>query len=180
MVSLSCSMSRLALLPLAIGIIAAQAVTADNSVPRATELLNSLPLVFEPNAGRWDPKVKFSARTNDYRVLLSARGLEFTSSNPGEPRTVSITTLNANSKAEISGDRAIPFRTSYFLGREQHWRRGVVNYSRVRYRSVYPGIDLVYYGSNRDLEYDFIVEPGAFPHQDKKRQLTPWMRTVQV
>ena len=79
MVSLAGFMSRRALLPIALGIIAVQAINADDAVPRAKKLWSSLPIVFEPNAGRWDPKVKFSAKTSDYRVLLSSRGVEFTS-----------------------------------------------------------------------------------------------------
>src|SRR5439155_3675906 len=58
------------------------------------------------------------------------------------------------------------FWTSYFLGnRKDEWRHAVVNYSRVRYTGVYPGIDLVYYGSGGDLEYDFIVLPGSDPNR---------------
>src|SRR5207247_849439 len=72
----------------------------------------------------------------------------------------------ANPKAQISGDDTLPFRTSYFLGsRKENWRRDVVNYSRVRYSGIYPGIDLVYYGSNNQLEYDFIVGAGADPNR---------------
>src|SRR6185295_17227880 len=85
-------MVSLALLPIVLGIIAVQALSADSAVPRATKLLSSMPIVFEPNAGRWDPKVKFTANTSDYRVLLSSRGVEFTSNSA---HTVSISPLNA-------------------------------------------------------------------------------------
>src|SRR6185437_6280672 len=55
--------------------------------------------------------------------------------------------------------------TSYFTGRDAgQWRTAVPNYSRVRYRNAYPGIDLVYYGNEGNLEYDWIVSPGADPH----------------
>jgi len=163
MVSLAGFLSRRALLPIALGIIAVQVVGADDAIPRAKKLLGSLPIVFEPNAGRWDSKVKFSANTADYRVLLSASGVEFTS-NGDRSRAVSISPLNANPDAQLSGDGALPFRTNYFLGsHKETWRTGVANYSRVRYTQVYPGVDLVYYGSNQDLEYDFVVHPGADP-----------------
>src|SRR5207253_1751766 len=122
----------------------------------------SLPIVFEPNAGRWDPQVKFSARTDNYRVLLTAQGAELTTSQ----HTISISVLNANPRAEVSGADELRCQTSYFLGnRKENWRTGVPNYSRVRYRSIYPGIDLVYYGANRELEYDFVVAPGADPNR---------------
>jgi hypothetical protein len=151
-------MSKHAFWPLAL--IGLQALSANDAVPRATGLLRSLPMVFEPNTGRWAPEVKFTARANDYRVLLSARGAVFEAAQ----HTISVSPLNANPKAELSGASPLPFRTNYFLGsHKEDWRGGVTNYAQVRYRSVYPGIDLVYYGSNRQLEYDFIIHPGADP-----------------
>ena len=122
----------------------------------------SLPIVFEPNAGRWDPQVKFSARTDNYRVFLTAQGAELSAAQ----HKLSISMLNANPRAEISGAEELRCQTSYFLGnRKENWRTGVANYGRVRYRAIYPGIDLVYYGANRELEYDFIVAPGANPNR---------------
>ncbi len=147
-----------------------QAVAATGSNPPLTagarDLAPSLPIVFEPNAGRWDPQVKFSARTDTYRVFLTARGAELSASRPadGRPHTVSISMMNANPRAEVSGADQLRCQTSYFLGnRKENWRTGVPNYARVRYRAIYPGIDLVYYTANRELEYDFVVGPGADP-----------------
>src|SRR5437899_12140812 len=74
-----------------------------------------LPIVFEPNEGRWDPGVKFSARTGDYRLFLTARGASLTANQ----RTVSISLLNANRHPEISGVDALPLRTNYFLTRRR-------------------------------------------------------------
>lgn len=55
-------------------------------------------------------------------------------------------------------------RSNYFLGNDPaKWRRNVPNYAKVKYEGVYPGIDLVYYGNQRQLEYDFVVAPGADP-----------------
>jgi hypothetical protein len=128
----------------------------------------ALPIVFEPNSGRWNPQVRFSARTDNYRVFLTPSGAELSSSRPDaqHPHTVSISVLNANPHAEISGADELRCRTSYFLGnRKENWRTGVANYARVRYSSIYPGIDLVYYGANRELEYDFVVGPGADPNR---------------
>src|SRR5579872_412977 len=120
-----------------------------------------LPMVFEPNAGRFDPQVKFTARADRYRVLLTAAGAELS----GE-RTVSMSLLHSNPKATISGTDAIACRTSYFVGnRKENWRSGIPNYARVRYAGVYPGIDLVYYSANRELEYDFVVGAGADPNR---------------
>src|SRR5439155_12260519 len=60
----------------------------------------------------------------------------------------------------------LPTKVNYFLGSDpSQWRAGVRTFSQVRYQSVYSGVDLVYYGNQRQLEYDFIVAPGADPKQ---------------
>ena len=158
--------SRAAILPLSVFILAFQAFGAKSPVPPtlggASAILRGLPIVFEPNGGRWDPGVKFSARTGDYRLFLTARGATLTRDH----QKVSISLLNGNRNPEISGVDELAVKTNYFLGsKKENWRMGVANYARVRYRAVYPGIDLVYYGSGSELEYDFMVRPGADPNR---------------
>src|SRR5439155_646519 len=64
----------------------------------------------------------------------------------------------------VSGLEELPGRANYFIGNDPaQWRTNVPTYAKVHYREVYPGIDLVYYGNQRQLEYDFIVAPGADP-----------------
>jgi hypothetical protein len=166
---------RFALLPLSVflSLHAFGAPTIDS----ASAILRGLPILFEPNEGRWDPGVKFSARTGDSRLFLSARGADLTVNR----RTVSISLVKANPNPEISGVDALQARTSYFLGsKKENWRTGVANYARVRYRAVYPGVDLLYYGSGSELEYDFMVRPGADPKRIRlqfegidRMQITP-------
>ncbi|MEI9975724.1 MAG: SBBP repeat-containing protein [Ignavibacteriota bacterium] len=54
-------------------------------------------------------------------------------------------------------------RTGYLVGRRENWHTGIANYSRVRYRSIYPGVDMIFYGRENQLEYDFVLNPGADP-----------------
>src|SRR5260370_20932144 len=134
--------------------------------PGARDLAHSLPVVFEPNQGRWNPQVKFASQTGGYGVFVTAGGAELSASRPvdGHPHAISISMLNANPRAEVSGSDQVRCQTSYFLGnRKENWRTGIANYARVRYQAIYPGIDLVYYGANSELEYDFVVGPGADP-----------------
>lgn len=67
----------------------------------------------------------------------------------------------ANADAVIEGEQQLPGVSNYFVGGESHWRMHVPHYSRVRYRDLYPGIDLVLYGSGGQLEYDLVLRPGA-------------------
>ena len=54
-------------------------------------------------------------------------------------------------------------KSHYLSGDPSSWRFNVPNYSRVRYKAIYPGIDLVFYGNPELLEYDFVLLPGADP-----------------
>ena len=72
--------------------------------------------------------------------------------------------LGANAAPRMRGAEELPGKANYFIGRDPaKWRTGVSLYGRVLYEGVYPGIDLVYYGKGHQLEYDFIVAPGADP-----------------
>ena len=124
-----------------------------------------LPLRFEENRGQFDSAVRYAARAGGYTLQLSAEGAALVM--PGAGRTaagrVEMSLVKANPSAAIAGLGRMPARTDYFVGTQQHWRTGVANYSRVQYSGVYPGIDVVYYGSHGSLEYDFVVQPGADP-----------------
>jgi beta-propeller repeat-containing protein/ASPM-SPD-2-Hydin domain-containing protein len=72
--------------------------------------------------------------------------------------------VSANRAPQVAGVNPLPGRSNYFIGRDpSKWQSGVPTYAKVRYQDVYPGVDLVYYGNQRQLEYDFIVAPGADP-----------------
>ncbi len=74
----------------------------------------------------------------------------------------------ASQTAEIEGEDKLPGTINYFVGRDSHnWHAGIPTYSKVRYRGIYPGVDLVYYGNHRELECDWIVSPGARPDRIK-------------
>ena len=73
--------------------------------------------------------------------------------------------VGARPDAEVMGRAELPGKVNYFIGNDpKKWRTNVPTYAKVAYRDVYPGIDLVYYGNQGgQLEYDFIVAPGADP-----------------
>jgi hypothetical protein len=88
-----------------------------------------------------------------------------------EPASAEMTTMrmrlvNGSEKAEVTGLDPQSARVNYFIGNDpQKWQTDVPNYGRVQYKDVYRGVDIVYYGKQRQLEYDFIVSPGADPAQ---------------
>jgi hypothetical protein len=73
-----------------------------------------------------------------------------------------INLVGSNANPQVVGEDPLSTKVNYFIGRDpKKWRRNVPTYARVRYRNVYPGIDLVYYGNNRSMEYDFDLAPAA-------------------
>ena len=127
-----------------------------------------LPLSFEANRGQTDPSVKFLARCDGYTLFLSDEGAVF--KLRGSRNTASgvlrVRLAGANSSPEVSGGEALPGTANYFIGNDRSkWVQGVATYRKVNYRQVYAGIDLVYYGAERQMEYDFVVAPGANPKE---------------
>ncbi len=77
---------------------------------------------------------------------------------------LTIDLVGAASNPAIVGEEPLVTKVNYFIGRDpSKWRRNVPTYGTIRYRNVYPGIDLVYYGNNHRVEYDFELAPGADP-----------------
>jgi len=73
---------------------------------------------------------------------------------------------NASRPRSITGAQRLPGISNYFIGNDpKKWRTDVPHYAGVKYEGVYPGIDLVWYGNQRLLEYDFVLRPGADPQQ---------------
>jgi hypothetical protein len=79
-------------------------------------------------------------------------------------KVVRMKLIGSNPSPRATGVDPLPGKSNYFIGNDSaKWRTDVPNYAKVRYEDVYPGIDLVYYGNQRRLEYDWIVAPGADP-----------------
>src|SRR6185503_5860314 len=150
---------------------------------RKTETREKLPLSFEANQGQLDPQVKFLSRASGYNLYLTpteavmafgrreprgtGRGLELLQlparTQPLGASVLRMKLLGADPDPSIRGLDEVSRRTNYFVGDAAGWRTRVPDYGGVEYRDVYKGVDLVYYGKGRELEYDFRVAPGANP-----------------
>ena len=128
----------------------------------ATEpIVVSSPLAFEVNAGQSDGDVDFLARGNGYTVWLTDGDAVIGLQNETGGYAVRLDLRGANADPAASGENLLEAKSNYLVGAEDQWRRDVANYGAVRYDEVYDGIDLRYYGNQRQLEYDFIVKAGA-------------------
>ncbi len=125
--------------------------------------------MFEPNLGQTDASVRFIARGGGYGLFLTEREAVLSLHTPAadkneQPKSsvVRMKLAGANPHPEVSGTAMLPGKSNYFIGNDaSKWRRNVPQFARVEYARVYPGIDLVYYGSQGHLEYDFQVAPGS-------------------
>jgi hypothetical protein len=136
-----------------------------------------LPLRFQANVGQTDPRVQFLSAGNGSMLFLSSTEAVFRLDRPasdipdslgeiGPPSTavIRMQLVGATPGVQGVGLEALPTRANYFLGNDPaHWHTNVPSYGRVAFPGVYPGIDLVYYGNQGQLEYDFVVAPGADP-----------------
>ena len=137
--------------------------------PDAHSILAKLPLIFEANQGQADPAVKFLARGAGYMLLLDQAGAKLVLQAASAARTeksVHMTLVGAKADSTLDATGPLPGKTNYLIGNDpQKWHTGVAQFARVHYKSVYPGIDLAFYGNQGRLEYDFQVAPGANPAQ---------------
>ena len=150
---------------------------------QARSVFAGLPLMFEPNQGQGnldpaDPRVKFVARGSGYSLFLGVEGaiLNLRSQAPkneasrgAKPVLARVDSLRmklagSNPNAGLTATDLLPSTSNYLLGNDPaKWRRGVPQFSHVRYDNVYPGINLIFYGHQGQLEYDFQVAPGSDP-----------------
>jgi hypothetical protein len=136
---------------------------------QVSEAYGKLPLSFEVNHWQTAPQVKFLSRGNGYNLFLTSNEAVLAlSKGAAEHHVLKIKLVGANAEAQVTGESELSGKSNYFLGNDpQQWRTNVAQYARVKYDDVYPGIDMVYYGNGRHLEYDFIVAAGADPSRIK-------------
>lgn len=99
-----------------------------------------------PYVGNHSPSDSSGAESNRREAVLNMR------------------VVGADPAVRITATDRLETRSNYFIGNDPtKWRTNVPNFEKVRYAGIYPGIDMVYYGNQRGLEYDFVVAPGADP-----------------
>lgn len=173
------------------GIGSSSASKASAMTPALAANYGKLPLSFEANQGQRDRRVKFTSRGNAYTLFLTSDEAVLTLSNESKdglrstalqqsrvntagPKdllaadVVRMQLVHANPSLTVAGEEQLPGVANYLVGDDPaNWRTGVPTYAKVKYTAVYPGVDLVYYGNQRQLEYDFVIAPGGDPKEVK-------------
>jgi hypothetical protein len=158
---------------------AASAKAAPASGRAAASFLN-IPLSFEANQGQIDPRAQFVSHGKGYSLFLSPGEayvkLERQSGRRGQavpdPRNsgsapvdiLRMKLLGADRAAIVAGLDRQAGVVNYFIGNDpKNWHAAIPTYGKVSYAGIYPGVDLVFYGNQSQLEYDFVVTAGADP-----------------
>ncbi|WP_114209708.1 SBBP repeat-containing protein [Acidisarcina polymorpha] len=166
------------------------ATSIQSAPPAVSATRSQLPLSFEANQGQTDPQVRFLSRGPGYSLFLTGHAavlaLSKRTPQPGkassdrplpsaiakdqkfETEVVRMELVGASGGLQVSGTDPLPGKVNYFTGSDpSKWHSSIPTYARVKYSSVYPGIDLVYYGNQRQLEYDFVITRNADTHAVK-------------
>ena len=141
------------------------------SPSRVAALYAQLPLTFEVNQGQTNPAVKYLAHGQGYTLWLTADQAVLALRSSATPSTsaspvVRLKLVGSDPTPGVWGEQPLPGRINYFLGNNpQAWHTGIPTFAQVRYGNVYRDVDLVYYGRQGELEYDFVLGAGADPRR---------------
>lgn len=161
----------------------------NNSKQQFLDAFVQSPLSFEANDGQAEQRFGFLSKGRGYGIFLMPNEAMFLLQPQGvrlpirtqnqiastwgigsSPAIVSMKLVGADSHSKGYGMSSLPGKSNYFIGNDsKQWRSNIAHYAQVRYEQVYPGIDLIYYGNQHQLEYDFVLAPGADPQQIKLR-----------
>jgi len=171
--------------------LSSQSSSNDMTAKFTIEQFDMMPLAFTENHGQWDDCVKFRANARGATMWYTTDGVyyQFTRRIPKdntslaekqrmpcdradiEPDSIEqlmirASFVGANPDPAIVGHDKMGYKCNYFIGNDpDEWHTDVPNYKAVVFKDVYAGIDLKYYGNGMQMEYDFIVSPGADPNQ---------------
>jgi len=149
---------------------------------RVLQQFATLPLSFEINQGQAAPEVRFVSKGDGYRLFLTSSEAVMMvggmspperlhpaqrATQPSEALSVlRMKLVDSNDSAKVEGIDELEGKSNYFIGNDpSKWHTNVAQYAKVKYHNVYPGVDLVYYGNQGQLEHDFVIAPGADVHR---------------
>ena len=153
------------------------------------ERYGKLPLRFEANRGQTDPQVKFLSRGPGYDLFLTATEAVLTlrksqsqqqdksgvatdkdasTVSTHETAVLRLKMIGANAGGGVEGQEELSGKVNYLIGNEPaKWHANIPIYGKVYYKEIYPGVDMIYYGNQQQLEYDFVLAPHADPRSVK-------------
>ncbi|MDQ1352702.1 MAG: hypothetical protein QG657_3008, partial [Acidobacteriota bacterium] len=131
-----------------------------------------MPLTFIPNKGQMDQQVYYYVQGKDKTVYFTSEGVTYSLYAQGSPQpargwVVKLEFVGAKKNVKPELLESSGTKVSYFKGKPEQWHADLQAASKIIYRKLWRGIDLVYYGTVNKMKYEFIVHPGADPAQIK-------------
>ncbi|MDQ3181351.1 MAG: SBBP repeat-containing protein, partial [Acidobacteriota bacterium] len=152
---------------------------ADEAIQaQASDAYGKLPLSFELNQGQTDEQVKFLSQGSGYSVFLNSgevvtrlrksvideKSAKSLKQEAAKDAVLGMKFVGGNPQPIVAGVDELPGKVNYFIGNDpKKWNTEIPTFAKVKYTDVYPNIDAVFYGNQKNLEFDFIVAPGADP-----------------
>jgi len=141
----------------------AQGQATSSAAPLSGAAFARVRLHFEQNVGQAAAQNRYVARGQGYNLALRDGSATIGVTKGSSQAAVTMRPLGARSVRPV-GEAPLPGRANYLIGRDaSKWVTDVPTFGRVAYRAIYPGVDLIYYGNQRRVQYDFVVAPGADP-----------------
>lgn len=167
----------------------AQASSSPSTQTIVQELTSQLPLAFEENKGQADPSVRFVSRGPGYKLFFTQHDAVMvlgdtrnwgksqadraeTDGSLSDRQTAVVRMFfeGGSPTATVEGLDRLGFKTNYFIGGDSpQVATDIANHAKVKYKAIYPGIDVIYYGNQQKLEYDLVLAPRARPQQVRLR-----------
>lgn len=129
-----------------------------------SDSFDQLPLGFEENRGQVNGEVRYLARASGYNVFLTDREALMVFASKERPQAIRLGLTGRVESVRPQPSQQLPGRINYLRSRHQQ-QTGIRSFGRIVYENVYPGIDQIFYGKQRQLEYDLVVKPGVDPQQ---------------
>jgi ASPM-SPD-2-Hydin domain-containing protein/centrosomal CEP192-like protein/beta-propeller repeat-containing protein len=166
----------------------ASKISAPEIEAKWSEAYGKLPLSFEENQGQTAREVRYVSHGSGYELFLTPQEAVLAlrpkvrydlsplhrsatlralreARRAGQLTAIRLGIEGANPNAKIEGIDQLPGKSNYFVGNDpKKWHTDVPSFAHVKYNGIYPGVDLVFYGNQQRLEYDFVVAPGADPN----------------
>jgi sugar lactone lactonase YvrE len=151
-------------------VLAALVLSAAPGPVRVASEYGRIPARFDANLGQAGRNTLFTARGAGYSLALKKNGATLSLTGARGPAHVSLELVKANARTTVTPEEPLGGQSNYYFGdNPKRWITGVPQFARVRYRDVYPGVDLVWHGNQQQLEYDLILGPGADPGRIRLR-----------
>src|SRR6185437_1738796 len=163
-----------------------QTVSTEARAQRLSRKYGKLPLYFEQNIGQTSKEAKFISRGSGYALFLTGKGsllelqapdkkicdtkdIQCAKKQAGQPSfnqtsILSMSFLGTKGAINVTGDDELEGKANYFVGNDSRkWTTRVPIFTKVHYTQIYPGVDVVYYGNQEQLEYDLVLQAKVDP-----------------